>query len=194
MVRRSFGGLVSGAILLALANGSSAVAGTVEPSARDYDLCARTVYGEMRGAPRVSQVAAVHIIYNRWKSGKWGRSIGSVVLAPRQFSVWNDDDPNKAVITDPTLEAAPLHKRKNRHFTRAVMSCAILIALREEGHPDPTGGCLYYWTGDKVPYWAIGLQAKQIGVMKCLRSAKYKKKRKGNKVKGPEFNNQTVSG
>lgn len=180
MVRRSFGGLVSGVILLSAFMGSSAKSGTVDPTSRDYDLCARTVYGEMRGAKRAAQVAAVHIIYNRWKSRQWGLTIEDVVLARRQFSVWNVDDPNFQVVTDLRLEAGKRH----RHFTKAVLHCSIQIALREEGYPDPTGGCLFYWTGEKVPYWARGRTPLEIGELKCIKSANKKKKRVGNKEHG----------
>ena len=77
-------------------------------------ILARTLYGEARGEGRegMEAVAAV-ILYRANNPGWWGRDIRSVCLKPWQFSCWNENDPNRALILskwpgqgDPVFEIA----------------------------------------------------------------------------------------
>lgn len=159
-------------ILASVLGASNLEAKTYNPTSRDYDLCARTLYGEMRGASGEAQAAAVNVIYNRWATGRWGK-LERVLLARKQFSAWNFGDPNQAVITDLSLDAAPIVKRRrDRVFSNAALSCALHIGSRRAGGPDMTGGCDHYWTGAKVPRWAVGLTPKRFGALRCVRLGK----------------------
>lgn len=61
------------------------------------EVLALTLWGEARGETIEGQVAVANVIMNRWKSNpsKY-KSIIDVCLEPKQFSCWNEDDPNKA--------------------------------------------------------------------------------------------------
>lgn len=44
------------------------------------------IYHEARGESRVGQAAVGHVVVNRVRSGKWGRTVRDVVWYPKQFS------------------------------------------------------------------------------------------------------------
>ena len=56
----------------------------------------RTIWGEARGEGEPGMTAVAHVLLNRLKDGRWGTALGSVCLAPYQFSCWNIGDPNRA--------------------------------------------------------------------------------------------------
>lgn len=61
----------------------------------NYLIC--TVYGEARGELLEGIVGVTNVIKNRSIASR--KTYKDVVLAPRQFSCWNQDDPNKSIIT-----------------------------------------------------------------------------------------------
>lgn len=57
----------------------------------------RTLAQEVRGEPLEGQKAVAHVILNRLKDGRWGKSLASVCLWRGQFSGWYmPRDPNFA--------------------------------------------------------------------------------------------------
>ena len=62
-------------------------------SKQDFDCLARNIYYEAGIESSAGRVAVAQVTHNRLKSGRWGRSICSVVYAASQFS-WTLD-PNK---------------------------------------------------------------------------------------------------
>lgn len=77
---------------------------TIQPpprvSERDWDTLYRTLYGECRNQSEPEIRGIINVIYNRWISGLWGDTLTQVLLAPRQFSVWNKRDRARKIITD----------------------------------------------------------------------------------------------
>lgn len=134
------------------------------PTSRDYDLCARTVWGEARGQSQEEQAAIVHVAYNRYRSGRWGRRFEDVFLARRQFSTWNVSDPNFPLIANLDLD------QRDWRFKRALMICAVTINARDFGADDPTHGRRHFYHGDVVPYWAKGRPAIKIGAATFVRT------------------------
>lgn len=62
-------------------------------------VLARTLYGEARGEGRTGMEAVASVIlYRANNPGWWGRNVKDVCLKPFQFSCWNSDDPNRALI------------------------------------------------------------------------------------------------
>lgn len=57
------------------------------------DLMIRTIAGEAGGEGEQGQEAVAHVIRNRVASGEYGRGVRGVIMAPKQFSVWNPGDP-----------------------------------------------------------------------------------------------------
>lgn len=72
----------------------------------DADVLALTLYGEARGEPIEGRIAVACCIRNRvtadlghdGKPDWWGEGYTGVCLAPKQFSCWNANDPNLAVL------------------------------------------------------------------------------------------------
>lgn len=61
------------------------------------EIFALTLYGEARGEPIDGIIAVANVIMNRLNDNpaKY-KNVRNVCLEPKQFSCWNDDDPNKA--------------------------------------------------------------------------------------------------
>lgn len=111
----------------------------------DIDTLARTLHGEVRGEPRDGAIAVVHVIRNR--AIKKGTNAATECLRPWQFSCWNSNDPNRAVITALKPESEAYKK---------------WAALAEEAWelPDMTGGALHYFN-PKVANPAWGKEGRE---------------------------------
>ena len=109
------------------------------------DYLARTIYGEARGEGVKGMQAVANVVMNRVKAGGWyGASVKDVVLKPKQFSCWNENDPNRAIIlaaNDAQLAQA-----------RSIAEQAIAGTL-----PDITGGATNYHAKSITPYWAASM-------------------------------------
>jgi len=122
----------------------TAVALTYEPG--ELDTLTRTVWGEARGEADAGRVAVA------W----WGGSIGAVCRKPRQFSCWNEEDPNCAKLTALAVDD-PLYQH-------ILGLCRDVLAGRV---PDSTGGADHYqvigtgaaWSHGKKPSAIIGRHA-----------------------------------
>ena len=113
-------------------------------SLHDLDILVKTVYGEARGESRKGQIAVVHVIFNRSADSRrrWPKGIASVCLQKKQFSCWNQNDPNRAKIERLT-PANPDY--------RSILE-TVLAALRTT---DPTDGANHYYARSiPIPYWA----------------------------------------
>jgi spore germination cell wall hydrolase CwlJ-like protein len=117
----------------------------VDPEA--IDVMARTIFGESRGEPFVGQVAVGHVIYNRALAPSWwGDDIKSVCLKPKQFSCWNEDDPNRDMCMTATL--------RDPRFQKAY-AAACMVVSRE--WVDVTHGATHYHADYVHPSWAEDL-------------------------------------
>lgn len=113
----------------------------------DAAILSRTVFGEARGELWEGKVAVAWVIKNRWKSRKWyaGATIASTAMKAKQFSCWNDSDPNRPKMCDATDDELS--------ECQAAAMAAILGTV-----PDPTDGCTHYHatTMETYPPWALG--------------------------------------
>jgi len=68
----------------------------------DFEIMAKTIYGEARGESRQGQKAVACVIFNRFRSGKWfaAKTLAGVCLKPLQFSCWNKSDPNSQILAN----------------------------------------------------------------------------------------------
>lgn len=57
-------------------------------------LLALTLFGESRGEPIEGKIAVANVINNRILDKRWPNTLTGVVLQPKQFSCWNEGDPN----------------------------------------------------------------------------------------------------
>lgn len=113
----------------------------------DLDIMARTVWGEARGESREGKLAVAWVIMNRQMAGKWyaGEYISQTCQKARQFSCWNREDPNRALLTKLAL--------RDSTFRECVWAAAAALAGAE---PDPTNGATHYHTAAVRPEWAVG--------------------------------------
>jgi spore germination cell wall hydrolase CwlJ-like protein len=89
------------------------------------------------------------VALNRLRAGRWGKDLTSVLLAPKQFSAWNDP-------------VATFGKGPDAKAFRAIQALARRL-LRGEV-PDPTGGATHYYNPMVVePPWAQ--QLKPVGTI-----------------------------
>ena len=113
------------------------------------DILARTIYGEARGEGLKGMEAIASVVINRVRFARnrggywWGATVKDVCLRPRQFSCWNESDPNCDLIkkVDGSDRVFALCQRIAR---RAV--CGVL--------PDKTRGAPHYHHRKANPLWA----------------------------------------
>src|SRR5690606_7288829 len=109
------------------------------------DVLARTLWGEARGEGRRGLEAVAAVIMNRRAAGRWGASVEAVCRAPRQFSCWNPDDPNRRKL-EAVDENDPVFA-----LCREIAAAALAGRLA-----DPTGGATHYHARGVRPWWARG--------------------------------------
>ena len=61
----------------------------VSASLNERDLLAKTIAAEAGGEAYEGQLAVAAVIANRARSGRWGKSLQEVIMAPGQFTAWN---------------------------------------------------------------------------------------------------------
>lgn len=105
------------------------------------DIVARTVYGEARNQDRTGQKAVAHVIFNRAAKNYAGGLVAAVCLAPKQFSCWNNGDPNRKLI----MGVGP----DNKDFRQCMIS-----VLEAMGEPDFTFDSTHYHTAAVSPAWS----------------------------------------
>ena len=79
--------------------------------AYSQQIATATIAMEASGEGPDGELAVAHTLLNRVKDGRWGRNLASVCLWKKQFSCWNDEDPNRIRFAnmdnaDPALQAA----------------------------------------------------------------------------------------
>jgi N-acetylmuramoyl-L-alanine amidase len=110
------------------------------------DLLARTLWGEARGEGAAGMAAVAAVVLNRLKRpARFGAGIEAVCRAPKQFSCWNQGDPNR--------ERALTVTEADRAFAaaRRIARRALAGAL-----DDPTRGACHYHAAGCFPRWARG--------------------------------------
>ena len=120
---------------------SAAASAPMSSDARD--LAIRTIYGEAGGEPDTGKAGVAAVLKNRLAGGQYGGDMQSVILAPKQFSLWNKGDP--AGDNARKLSADSPSYQKIGQIYDGVMSGQI---------PDPTGGATHYYNPNVAsPGW-----------------------------------------
>jgi N-acetylmuramoyl-L-alanine amidase len=105
-------------------------------------LLALTVLGEAEGESDQGKVAVAHVVKNRMrkKPTKWG-TVADTVLAPWQFSCWNEGDARRDFL-DTVVE-----RGTHNIPTHVWVDCWKAAAAALDGtSPDPTHGATHYCT------------------------------------------------
>lgn len=129
----------------------------IKHTLNDLIVMAMTIYGEARGESQMGQYAVGCVIYNRYKKQHLGsKSIEHVCLKPWQFSCWNENDPNRRLLTS-TMQM-------NEAFYRCLHEATYILQYGDN-RQDITLGSLHYHSVslmDNKPKWAIGKEPVKI--------------------------------
>lgn len=112
-------------------------------------LLAATVFGEARSEGETGMRAVAHVMVNRI-GNRFGEDLATVILAPKQFSVWNRGDPNRRLVLN-------LVRDPDHYVTDAAqwdMAQRIAREVLAGQSIDPTDGALFYHTQAVRPRWA----------------------------------------
>ena len=111
----------------------------------DLLIAARTAMGEARNQSSVGIKAVVHSLINRVnkKLLDSDHTLAAASLRYKQYSCWNEDDPNRLII-----QTASVDDKTFRNCLKLTLE-----ALDED---DFTNGATHYHTKNAVPYWAVG--------------------------------------
>jgi N-acetylmuramoyl-L-alanine amidase len=134
------------------------VAATIprEVDEEEVRLLAATAWGEARSEGEDGMRAVAHVMVNR-VGDRFGDDLETVILAPKQFSVWNLGDPNRPLVRNPERYAtggvALETWESAQRIAREVLSGQ---------SADPTQGALFYHTRAIRPYWSRYGQGRQV--------------------------------
>jgi N-acetylmuramoyl-L-alanine amidase len=128
----------------------------VQVDETEVRLLAATVWGEARSEGEDGMRAVAHVMVNR-VGDRFGEDLATVILSPKQFSVWNRGDPNRRTVVnlarDPSGVATDPEWASAERIAREVLSGQSV---------DPTGGALFYHTRAVRPRWARVGQGRQV--------------------------------
>jgi N-acetylmuramoyl-L-alanine amidase len=105
----------------------------------DIETMARTIWGEARGEPFAGKLAVGCVVMNRARAkgrNGWPESTEKVCRQRRQFSCWNEDDPNRTKILLVGLD--------NPAFRDSLLAAMKAYV----GGEDPTHGADHYLTAN----------------------------------------------
>lgn len=130
----------------------------IVPDETEVRLLAATAWGEARSEGEHGMRAVAHVMVNRI-GDRFGEDLATVILSPKQFSVWNRGDPNRRIVQslarDPSSVATDAEWATAERIAREVLSGQSV---------DPTGGALFYHTRAVRPRWArVGQGRQTIG-------------------------------
>jgi peptidoglycan hydrolase-like protein with peptidoglycan-binding domain len=140
-----------------------------EAIASDVDVLARTIFGEARGEPDQGKIGVAYTVINRVSIAQsrggywWGNTIREVCLKPFQYSCWNRNDPNRAII----LAVRPGERVFDRCLViaRQVIERAISNPVDRSTH--------YYATYIPAPNWTRGATFfVQLGIHKFYKNVR----------------------
>jgi hypothetical protein len=129
------------------------------PAVRDralaIDTLGRTLFGEARGEPPAGKAAVANVVVNRVRVDesraranlkmRFGGTVEGVCQRPLQFSCWNANDPNRAVILGVTTANAKF------------VECLDIARRAVDGTlADNTKGSTHYHAASVSPNWAQG--------------------------------------
>ena len=113
----------------------------------DLNLLTSVLYGEARSESVLGKLAVALVIKNRVKSSRWPNSYADVILQPKQFSCFNETDPNYEVV----LKAVNSSLNWLDRPWRECRGCAQMVI--GDWVNDFTKGANHYHTTACNPYW-----------------------------------------
>lgn len=117
-------------------------------------ILARAIFGEARNTSKKAKTAVAWSIKNRVADKRWGNTYHEVILEPKQYSAFNDSDPNYPFILDPFHQNNLIDKKSWKEcyeIAGQVMSGKVADPTNEANH--------YYSDYIEPPYWTKSKQA-----------------------------------
>lgn len=124
--------------------------GSTKSELKQEKCLAVMIYGEARGEPVKGQVAVAYTAVNRAVN----KTVCKVVLAPKQYSIFNDNPYLQEVARSKTLEPVQKNITDSRSWKQAV-KIAKSVLKREVR--DPTKGATHYLAYkslNHIPRWS----------------------------------------
>jgi len=126
----------------------------------DFIYLSLTIWGEARSTGEIGMRAVGHVIVNRANIGVQmygGETIRGVATKDRQFSCWNDDDPNrdKMLNIDSIIPESP-------DGVAWKVAQAVAVQILTGRSEDPTNGATMYHTARINPYWADDERTEEV--------------------------------
>lgn len=125
--------------------------------AGDRTIASYTIYGEASGEDYQTRLGVAYCIINRFKAGRFGKTIAAVCLARLQFSSWNSDEGDRNNLLRAALcpDTDPIFVDCGNAYDQAYFGAV----------PDPTHGATnYYDTSIPPPDWTVGaIRTVQLG-------------------------------
>ena len=112
-----------------------------------------TVYGEARNQSVSGLQAVLSVIRNRVASGRWGQTWNDIVFAPKQFSCWNEGDPNREML----LQLGTDMLSHTKHLNPILDVCLWLAdKMVKQEYPSNVADATHYFAPSVVdmPNWA----------------------------------------
>lgn len=116
---------------------------------KDEEVMALTLYGEARGASFNAKLGMAQVMWNRAKDGRFGTDIKDVVTKPKQFSCFNDSDPNLSVLMEVVEDFGAVFE-ENIHLRECYM---VALAVINGCMTGKVKDSLYYHTTGVNPKW-----------------------------------------
>lgn len=121
----------------------------------EQEKCLATmIYGEARGEDDLGKIAVAYSALNR----SIGKTICEVVLAPKQYSVFNDNAELKLVALNLDVEPGQKNNIDSYSWERSKHIASVVLQGKTQ---DPTGGATHYIAdrvmkikGYKYPKWS----------------------------------------
>lgn len=122
----------------------------------DVQVLALTGYGEARGEPVTGLIAVMQVVMNRVADPRWPATVPGCCLQPWQFSCWNRNDPNRALLL--VIAGALAEGRAMPGAARRPMAEALHVAdgVMTRAYRDLVFGACHYHAQGVSPNWARG--------------------------------------
>jgi len=114
------------------------------------ELIALTAYGEASGDGKAGMQAVINVIHNRVLDSKFKNSYKAVILKPKQFSVFNTDNPVRSTLVKFATDFnyyVSINSSLNIAYKLARLEKLGLLS-------DKTKHAVFYHRKNMVPLWA----------------------------------------
>lgn len=116
---------------------------TILDSLSETEILGLTIIGEARGESIAGQVAVGCVIRNRLRANH--KNYHEVCLSPRQFSCWNENDPNRVVLMELAGRLVSGDKITDPYLKQCIY---IASGIQSWDIMDNTAGATNYMTRD----------------------------------------------